>query len=175
MARRVEASPTTLLKARLDEVGARLHRLKGPKALVRLLRRQSEPLWLEDHPWLRQAALELEGLGVRPQIAGERWGPEANTVATVGLGAIPETGSVLVNSGLGAPSWLPFRARKHIVLISPEMAGLSLAQGLELSKRAGTMVTWLTGPTRTADIEKVLVLGAQGPEMLEVVLYKPEA
>jgi L-lactate utilization protein LutC len=33
------------------------------------------------------------------------------------------------------------------------------------------MVSWLTGPSRTADIEKVLVLGAQGPVSLEMILY----
>ena len=37
------------------------------------------------------------------------------------------------------------------------------------------MVSWLTGPSRTADIEKVLVLGAQGPINLEIILYQEEA
>jgi len=36
------------------------------------------------------------------------------------------------------------------------------------------MVTWLTGPSRTADIEKVLVQGAQGPQELHLVLYQAE-
>jgi L-lactate dehydrogenase complex protein LldG len=36
------------------------------------------------------------------------------------------------------------------------------------------LITWLTGPSRTADIEKVLVLGAQGPEQLDVVIYQPD-
>jgi L-lactate utilization protein LutC len=36
-------------------------------------------------------------------------------------------------------------------------------------------VSWLTGPSRTADIEKVLVLGAQGPLNLEIFLYQEEA
>jgi L-lactate utilization protein LutC len=36
------------------------------------------------------------------------------------------------------------------------------------------LITWLTGPSRTTDIEKVLVLGAQGPEQLEVVIYQPD-
>jgi hypothetical protein len=35
------------------------------------------------------------------------------------------------------------------------------------------LVTWLTGPTRTADIEKILVLGAQGPAEMTVVLLPP--
>ncbi len=163
-----------LLKTRLKEAGTGLHGVKGPKALARLLKKQPGPLWLEDHPWLRHAALELENLGVVPQFTGTTWAPEAHTAVTVGLGAIPETGTVLVHLGLQASSWLPLRAKKHMVLIPHNLANLSLAQGLSLSRRGAGMVTWLTGPTRTADIEKVLVLGAQGPEELAVVLYQPE-
>jgi len=37
------------------------------------------------------------------------------------------------------------------------------------------MVSWLTGPSRSADIEKVLVLGAQGPGSVEIILYQEEA
>jgi len=171
---RTVATSMTLLKTRLKEAGAGLHGVKGPKALARLLKKQPGPLWLEDHPWLRQATRELENLKVVPQFAGTTWAPEAHTAVTVGLGAIPETGTVLVRLGLEASAWLPLRARKHMILIPHNLANLSLAEGLYLSGQGAGMVTWLTGPTRTADIEKVLVLGAQGPEELAVVLYQPE-
>jgi L-lactate utilization protein LutC len=36
-------------------------------------------------------------------------------------------------------------------------------------------VSWLTGPSRTADLEKGLVLGAQGPRTIEIILYQEEA
>ncbi len=36
------------------------------------------------------------------------------------------------------------------------------------------LVTWITGPSRTADIEKVLVLGAQGASELIVIVYQEE-
>jgi L-lactate utilization protein LutB len=45
---------------------------------------------------------------------------------------------------------------------------------LGLARQAPGMISWLTGPSRTADIEKVLVLGAQGPREFQVVLYQPE-
>ena len=75
--------------------------------------RRRQPLWLEDHPWLRQVAGELEKLGVKHRIAQADWTPEAGTAVTVGLGAIPETGSVLVDSGAGPGAVLAFRAKSR--------------------------------------------------------------
>jgi len=132
-------------------------------------------LWLEEHPWLRQAAPELESMGVKTAFAGQSWAPDGETAVTVALGAVPETGSVILPGGVGPATWLPFRVRRQIVLVPPNKAKLSLAQALEMAAREDSgLTTWLTGPSRTADIEKVLVLGAQGPEQLDVVIYQPE-
>ena len=164
------------LAQRLQEAGSSLAEVKGPADLARRLAGETAPLWLEDHPWLRPVAGELEKLGVRPRVARADWTPVAGTAVTVGLGAIPETGSVLVDSGAGPGAVLAFRAGKQIVLIPRQSSCLSLAQALEYvrSRRPG-LVSWLTGPSRTADIEKVLVLGAQGPVNLEIFLYQEEA
>jgi hypothetical protein len=168
-------SPLALLKARLAEAGSPLYRVRGPAALARLLAaRAGSPLWLEEHPWLKNVAGELEKLSLKPLWAAEVWAPGADTAVSVALGAIPETGTVLLRADLGVASWLPFRARKQIVLVPRERAALTLAAALDLTRHhLPGMVSWLTGPTRTADIEKVLVLGAQGPQELEVVLYQP--
>lgn len=172
MPRRPDTAPLALLKARLEEAGSRLHRPRGAAGLARLLAAAGEPLWLEDHPWLRPVAPKLEQLGVKPLFAAAALAPEAETVVTVGWGAIPETGSVLVAADTAAAALLPLRARRQVVLVPRSRANLSLAQALRLMRQADHLqVTWLTGPSRTADIEKVLVLGAQGPAALEVVLY----
>ena len=105
-----------------------------------------------------------------------RLGPPGETAVLVGLGAIPETGSVLIEAASGPAAALSFRVRRLVVVVPDQAAHLSLAQALELTARqAPGLVTWLTGPSRTADIEKVLVLGAHGPKELHVVLYQPEA
>ena len=161
---------------RLREAGSSLAEVKGPADLARRLAAEAEPLWLEDHPWLRPVAGELEKLGVRLRTAQADWAPMAGTAVTVGLGAIPETGSVLVDSGGGPGAVLAFRAGKQIVLLPRNSSHLSLAQALNYVRDRGPgLVSWLTGPSRTADIEKVLVLGAQGPLTLEIFLYQEEA
>jgi len=167
---------TSHLANRLQEAGSSLVEVQGPAALARRLAGAPSPLWLQDHPWLQPVSGELKKLGVSHRLAEADWAPEAGTAVTVALGAIPETGSVLVDSGSGPAAALGFRARNQIVLVSPDDARLSLSQALAYVQRRGPgLVSWLTGPSRTADIEKVLVLGAQGPVNLEIVLYQEEA
>jgi len=133
-------------------------------------------VWLEDHPWLRPVAQELAGLGTPSRLVRDEWAPPADTAVTVGLGVIPETASVVTAGGAGPAAWLPFRARHHVVVVPPDQASLDLQEALALSSNPmGGLATWLTGPTRTADIEKILVLGAQGPAEMTVVLYQPQA
>jgi L-lactate dehydrogenase complex protein LldF len=168
-------SSTAHLAKRLQEAGSSLVEVQGPVALARQLAAAPGPLWLQDHPWLRVVAGELEKLGVRHHLAEADWAPEAGTAVTVALGAIPETGSVLVDSGSGPAAVLAFRARNQIVLVPRNKASMSLSQALAYVQRRGPgLVSWLTGPSRTADIEKVLVLGAQGPLNLDIVLYQEE-
>ncbi|MGO8760389.1 MAG: LUD domain-containing protein [Desulfobaccales bacterium] len=169
-------SATALLAQRLREAGSSLARVKGPAALARRLAAAPPPLWLEDHPWLHPVARALEKVGVTPHRARADWTPVAGTAVTVGLGAIPATGSVLVDSGAGSGAVLAFRAEKQIILLPRPSSRLTLAQALEYVQRRGPgLVSWLTGPSRTADIEKVLVLGAQGPRTIEIILYQEEA
>jgi L-lactate dehydrogenase complex protein LldG len=81
-----------------------------------------------------------------------------------------------VDSGAGPGAVLAFQARKQIVLVPRPSSRLSLTQALEYVRRQGPgLVSWLTGPSRTADIEKVLVLGAQGPGEIALVLYDDQA
>ena len=164
-----------LLAQRLRELGAELEQVRGTAALARLLAAAGEPLVLEDHPWLRRAAAALAALGSKPRFAGAQALPEVGTAVIVALGAIPETGSVLVPSGRGPATDFALRAAKQVVLIPRGRHNLSLSQALELVRRQPPgMITMLTGPSRTADIEKVLVLGAQGPKELVLVLYQGE-
>ncbi len=166
-----EPDPT----GKFEEADAILLSLAGPQSLARYLKDTATgDVWLEDHPWLLPVVQELNALGGRAHLAADHWAPEADTAVTLGLGTIPELGAVLVPGGEGSAAWLPFRARRHVVLVPAEEAGLDIPGAVALGRQhQGSLVTWLTGPTRTADIEKILVLGAQGPGDLTIVLYQP--
>lgn len=88
---------------------------------------------------------------------------------------VAQTGSVLVssrNSGGRALSVLP---PHHVVLArkSQLVADLPAAFALLHEKYRGdfpSMLSFITGPSRTGDIERILVLGAHGPRKLTVLL-----
>ncbi|MBW1991966.1 MAG: LUD domain-containing protein [Deltaproteobacteria bacterium] len=158
-----------------QEAGASLTTLQGPQALARFLaERCSGPVLLEAHELTEPLVPMLAQHGLEARLA-RSWGEEADTAVTVGLGAVPESGTVLLGPKEGPGAWLPFQARRQVVLIPPGTAALEFAEALKLTAaQAPGLTTWLTGPTRTTDIEKILVLGAQGPVELNVVVYNPE-
>jgi L-lactate dehydrogenase complex protein LldG len=86
---------------------------------------------------------------------------------------IAQTGSVLVtnrSSGGRALSVLP---PHHVVLARREqlLPDLSAAFALlqeKYAKNYPTMMSLITGPSRTGDIERILVLGAHGPKCLTI-------
>ncbi len=160
---------------RFVEAGSDVVHLSGSAALAAFLASLAEgPIWLEHHPWLAPVVKALQDRGLQAQAAAGEWGPEADTVVSVGLGAVPETGSALLAPPPGPAAWLPFRACRQVVVVPADRAQLSLDEALDLTAhQPGPLLTWLTGPTRTADIEKILVLGAQGPGALHVVVYDP--
>jgi hypothetical protein len=94
------------------------------------------------------------------------WAAEAGvTLCEV---AAAETGSVLVASGPGRSRLASLAPPVHIVLVRPSVVAASLEEAF---MRVPPRTCWLvTGPSRTADIEGVLVRGVHGPKRLWVVL-----
>jgi L-lactate dehydrogenase complex protein LldG len=93
---------------------------------------------------------------------------------TVAESAVAESGSVLVSSALSgrAPSVLP---PHHLVVLTIDRLVPSLEAALSrLRERYGqsmpSSLSLISGPSRTADIEKILVLGAHGPRRFTVLV-----
>jgi len=86
---------------------------------------------------------------------------------------VAQTGSVLVtnrSSGGRALSVLP---PHHVVLARREQLLRDLPEAFELLKKKyaanyPSMISFITGPSRTGDIERILVLGAHGPKKLTI-------
>ncbi len=88
---------------------------------------------------------------------------------------VAQTGSVLVttrSSGGRALSVLP---PHHIVVATREQLVPDLSAAFELMRKKydgnyPSTISFITGPSRTGDIERILVLGAHGPRQLTVLL-----
>ncbi|UEG55328.1 lactate utilization protein [Mucilaginibacter daejeonensis] len=88
---------------------------------------------------------------------------------------VARNGSVLLSNGNMAGRRLSIYPPVHIVLAYTSQLVLDLKDGFKLlqdkyRQRLPSMITTVTGPSRTADIEKTLVLGAHGPKELFVFL-----
>lgn len=96
-------------------------------------------------------------------------------VAITGCEAlIARTGSIMVSSKSETGRRMHAFAPVHIVIAWSEQLLTDLNDALALirtkySSRIPSFVSFITGPSRTADIEKTLVMGAHGPKELYVL------
>jgi L-lactate dehydrogenase complex protein LldG len=108
----------------------------------------------------RQTWLKLDDVGVG---------------VTGALAGIADTGSIVVQSGpqrARAASLLP---ETHIVLLPadrlyPTMAAFFATQSPQALTENSSNLVFITGPSRTADIEMIITRGVHGPKRLCVVL-----
>lgn len=161
---RLEAAAATW--APLDEVGA------IPGAVGNYLADQGLPrtIHLAPHPALD----ELEWPDDWQVRRGTEDLAEARVTLTVARFGIAETGTLMLPGGPSAPPSMNLLAEHHLVLLRAEnlldyqeeaWAGYRAEAGA--LPRAMMMVT---GPSRTADIEQTLQLGAHGPRHLHLLL-----
>jgi L-lactate dehydrogenase complex protein LldG len=88
---------------------------------------------------------------------------------------VARNGSVILSNSGMAGRRLSIYPPVHIVLAYTSQLVIDLKDGFKLIKEKyknelPSMITTVTGPSRTADIEKTLVLGAHGPKELFVFL-----
>ena len=87
---------------------------------------------------------------------------------------VAQTGSILVSSQSGGRA-LSILPHAHVVVAAVAQVVPVLGDALALvgGRHAGglpSMLSFITGPSRTGDIERILVLGAHGPKELLVIL-----
>jgi L-lactate dehydrogenase complex protein LldG len=90
---------------------------------------------------------------------------------------VARNGSIMVSSKQLAGRRLNIYPEVHIVLAYTSQLVTDLKDGFALIKQKyngniPSMISTITGPSRTADIEKTLVLGAHGPKELFVFLLE---
>ncbi len=109
----------------------------------------------------------------------------ATTDDLIGLnlayGASAETGTVMMISGGDTPTTLNFVPDVNIIALSKKDMSAGLEGCWEKLRHWNAKnpmpraVNFITGPSRTGDVEGTLVLGAHGPRMLHIVLIDEES
>lgn len=92
---------------------------------------------------------------------------------------VAQTGSVLVSSTGNGGRALSVLPPHHIVIATrdqmlPDLHAALSAARTKFGDTYPSMLSFITGPSRTGDIERILVLGAHGPRQL-TILVVPEA
>lgn len=89
---------------------------------------------------------------------------------TTASALVARTGSVVVTSHLDGGRRLSVLPPLHIVVAPRSALVRSLAEALPRAEGDWSSLCVISGPARTADIEKILVLGAHGPKRLVVIV-----
>jgi L-lactate dehydrogenase complex protein LldG len=79
--------------------------------------------------------------------------------------ALPETGTLGLFSSSEKPRAVSLLPRIHLALVRPEAIRTDLHQ-VFAEARSQPYLVFITGPSRTADIELTVTLGVHGPQVL---------
>jgi len=193
-----ERWPATLqrFQQEFERVGGVLHRVatvqEVPSVVGRLARERDARDVLTWHP----SALGFDpARGLADEKLTCRTMPEAvpdaaarralrDTIATTPLGltgvdvALAETGTMILRSGPGRPRSTSLLPATHVAVFDRTALVESLAQVAVLleawhaDEASGAVINFITGPSRTADIELTLTRGVHGPKDVHAIFVE---
>ncbi len=139
---------------------------------------------IANHLQKHQLAPEMV-VSSEPLIQGLRWPEdwkvgyrvatgEDRVSVTGAFAAIAETGTLALLSGPSSPTTLRFLPDDHIVVIESQQIVAHVEDVWDLMREEydgpPRSINLITGPSRTADVEQTIQLGAHGPRRLHVVI-----
>jgi L-lactate dehydrogenase complex protein LldG len=176
------AGQVDLFVAMAEEVQTTVDRVADladvPQAVADYLASQNLPADLVASP---DPALDAIPWAERPLLRLRRGKAEGGDKASLtrAFAAVAETGTLMLVSGAQTPTTLNFLPDTHIVVLRADQVVASYEDGWTLLRErqaaAGEAalprtVNFITGPSRTGDIEQRMQLGAHGPRRLHIVL-----
>lgn len=135
--------------------------------------------------WLQRAGLPARAV-VWPELAGLTWpaagidaqARKAHGTDAVGITgcfcAIAETGTLVLLSGSGTPGATSLLPETHVAIVEAARVVWTMEDAFARVRaereRLPRALSLVSGPSRTADIEQTIVLGAHGPYRVHIVL-----
>ena len=145
-------------------------RMEVPALLARYLDESKLPMrgvcWpsLAGLPW-STAGLEMQS---RPATNQDLVG------VTGAFCAIAETGTLMMLSGAETPAAASLLPETHVAVLDPQRIVATMEDAWDLMrmecKQLPRAVNFISGPSRTADIEQTVTLGAHGPYRVLLIL-----
>jgi L-lactate dehydrogenase complex protein LldG len=146
-----------------------------PAAVAALLRRHNLPMQVRRGGDARLAALPWNKERQLEVTTGASDGRQLAAVSHAFAG-VAETGTLVMASGADNPTTLNFLPDTHLVVLNAkDIAGdyetvwarVRDSFGIDTLPRT---INLITGPSRSADIAQILILGAHGPRRLHVLV-----
>jgi L-lactate dehydrogenase complex protein LldG len=172
-----DADPLARFIARLEAVSGVVTRVSGPADVSGVVEAHVER-WnlpsdlvvapdpaLQDVVWFNRFKVER-----RAAVGSDQ------TSVTGAFAGVAETGSLVLLSGPRSPTTLNFLPEDHLIVL----ARSRIVRHLEdvwplLRQEPGAMprtVNFITGPSKTGDVEQIIQEGAHGPRRLHVILLE---
>lgn len=193
VSRRCESERQQLLErfeSELAKIGVRLHHaasIESAAAYVEqiALKREARIVITTDAEFVEgmglATRLSKNGISCETEASGEDF---TRRSAEAGIGvsgvdyALADTGTLVLLTGTGKARSISLLPPVHIAIVKPDqiVSGLddlfALLRFERKDKQLTSAVTFITGPSRTADIELTLVIGVHGPQELHVVVVE---
>ena len=141
-----------------------------PQAVARYLREQKLPVQAVCWPEFAQLDWAAQGMNVtaRPANGSDLVG------ITGAFCAIAETGTLVTLSGKDSPSATSLLPETHVAVVRTARIVKGMEEAWSLLREEHPVmpraVNFISGPSRTADIEQTVTLGAHGPNRVHIIL-----
>jgi L-lactate dehydrogenase complex protein LldG len=173
---KVEADLVARFRARAEAMQSTTEEVAGeadvPAAVARYLKSSNLPLAGCVWPRLARLGWRASGLDL---YAREATGEDAVGV-TGAFAAIAETGTLVLASGPDTPASASLLPETHVAVIGADRIVAHMEDAFALARAAfGQLpraINFVSGPSRTADIDQTIVLGAHGPSRVHVILVR---
>ena len=182
----IDLKPVQIFKASLEAVDGHCIITRGEEGIAKALTRiitdlqktdlRAQRIAISDVPQVERIMqltdLEVEAMTVAPD-ASEIFSFDVGI--TTAQAAIAETGTLVLDSADECHRLVSLVPPVHIAIVDASRIVRTLGEALNLlrdGKEISPAVTFITGPSRTADIELTLTIGVHGPQELYVIVYE---